>query len=73
VDVIGGRLGKSGGAVVQQFLLLTVSTTATQITIAPYSCGVMIVVILAWMFAAGGLSKMYNSKVAEKEKELKTA
>jgi AAA family ATP:ADP antiporter len=73
VDVVGGRLGKSGGAVVQQFLLLTISTTATQITIAPYSCGVMIVVILAWMFAAGGLSKMYNQKVAEKEKELKAA
>lgn len=73
VDVIGGRLGKSGGAVVQQFLLLTVSTTATQITIAPYSCGVMIVVILAWMVAAGGLSKMYNQKVAEKERELKAA
>jgi AAA family ATP:ADP antiporter len=73
VDVIGGRLGKSGGAVVQQFLLLTVSTTATQITIAPYSCGIMIVVIFAWMVAAGGLSKMYNQKIAEKERELKAA
>jgi AAA family ATP:ADP antiporter len=73
VDVIGGRLGKSGGAVVQQFLLLTVSTTATQITIAPYSCAIMVVVILAWMYAAGGLSKMYNQKVAEKERELQSA
>jgi len=73
VDVIGGRLGKSGGAVVQQFLLLTVSTTATQITIAPYSCVVMVVVILTWMFAAKGLSTMYNQKVLEKELELKTA
>ena len=73
VDVIGGRLGKSGGAVVQQFLLLTVSTTATQITIAPYSCIIMVVVILAWMYAAGGLSKMYNQKVAEKERELHPA
>lgn len=35
VDVIGGRLGKSGGAVVQQLLLMT-SVTATQVTIAPY-------------------------------------
>lgn len=68
VDVIGGRLGKSGGAIVQQFLLMT-SLTATQITIAPYSCAVMIVVILAWMFAAGKLSKMYNAKVAERELE----
>ncbi|MBY0293095.1 MAG: NTP/NDP exchange transporter [Alphaproteobacteria bacterium] len=73
VDVIGGRLGKSGGAVVQQFLLVATSATATQVTIAPYSCMIMIVVIFAWMFAAGGLSKMYNTKIAEKEKELKAA
>ncbi len=73
VDVIGGRLGKSGGAVVQQFLLVATSATATQVTIAPYSCIVMIIVILAWMFAAGGLSKMYNQKIAEKERELKVA
>jgi len=73
VDVIGGRLGKSGGAVVQQFLLVVISSTATQITIAPYSCGIMIVVILAWMFSAGKLSNLYNKKVAEKERELQAA
>lgn len=73
VDVIGGRLGKSGGAVIQQFLLVVTSTTATQITIAPYTCTIMIVVILAWIFAAGGLSKLYNQKVAERERELKAA
>lgn len=73
VDVIGGRLGKSGGAMVQQILLVVTSTTATQITIAPYTCSVMIVVILAWMFAAGKLSKLYNQKVAERELELKAA
>jgi len=73
VDVIGGRLGKSGGGAIQQFLLIFTSTTATQITIAPYTCIIMIVIILAWMFAAGGLSKMYNQKIAEKERELKAA
>ena len=71
-DVIGGRLGKSGGAIVQQFLLV-ISATATQLTIAPYTCGLLLVVIFAWMFAVGGLSKMYNQKVAEKEHELKVA
>ncbi len=73
VDVIGGRLGKSGGAMVQQILLVSISATATQITIAPYTCGIMIVVIFAWMFAAGRLSNLYNAKVAEKESELKAA
>lgn len=73
VDVIGGRLGKSGGGLVQQFLLVVTSTTATQITIAPFTCGLMIVVIVAWMFAAGRLSVLYNKKVAERELELKAA
>lgn len=72
VDVIGGRLGKSGGAIAQQIFLLT-SVTATQITIAPYCAGLMVIVILAWMFAAGRLSKLYNQKVAERELELKAA
>lgn len=69
VDVIGGRLGKSGGGLVQQFLLVTVSATATQITIAPYTCTMMVIVLLAWMFAVGKLSNLYNQKVAEKERE----
>jgi ATP:ADP antiporter, AAA family len=73
VDVIGGRLGKSGGGLVQQFLLVVVSTTATQITIAPYTCAMMVVVILTWIFAVGKLSKLYNQKVAEKEQEVKAA
>lgn len=68
VDVIGGRLGKSGGAVVQQ-LLLVMSATATQLTIAPYVAVIMVIVLLAWMLAVGGLSKMYNAKVAQKEEE----
>lgn len=73
VDVIGGRLGKSGGAVVQQILLVTTSVTATQISIAPYTCTIMVIVILIWMFAAGKLSGLYNQKVAERELELKPA
>ena len=73
VDVIGGRLGKSGGAVIQQFLLVATSATATQITIAPYTCTIMIIVIGAWIFAASRLSTLYNQKVAERERELKVA
>lgn len=73
VDVIGGRLGKSGGGLVQQFLLIVVSTSATQITIAPYTCTMMIVVILLWIFACTKLSKLYNEKVAERAREAKAA
>ena len=73
VDVIGGRLGKSGGGLIQQGLLIAGPITATQITIAPYTCTMMIVVILLWIFAAAKLSKLYTQKVAEKEREAKSA
>lgn len=72
VDVIGGRLGKSGGAIIQQ-VLLVMSATATQITIAPYTSTIMVIIILAWMYAATHLSKMYNTQVAKRERELKAA
>ena len=72
VDVIGGRLGKSGGGLIQM-LLLTISATATQITIAPYTCGIMVLVILAWIFAAGRLNGLYQAKLLEREKEAKKA
>lgn len=69
VDVVGGRLGKSSGGLIQQGLLL--ATAGTQLTIAPYVAIGLIIVTLAWMWAAGSLSVLYNRKVAEKEAELK--
>jgi AAA family ATP:ADP antiporter len=72
VDVIGGRLGKSGGGLIQQFLLLMVSSTATQITIAPYTCAMMVFVIVLWIFAVSKLSKLYTKQLAVKELEQKT-
>jgi AAA family ATP:ADP antiporter len=64
VDVIGGRLGKSGGGFIQ-VLLLTI-TAGSQISIAPYLFGVILFVSLAWMGAVKGLSGLYNDKVREK-------
>ncbi|HUX78783.1 MAG TPA: Npt1/Npt2 family nucleotide transporter, partial [Alphaproteobacteria bacterium] len=62
VDVIGGRVGKSGGGFIQ-FMLLTL-TAGSQLTIAPYLFGVVAFVGLAWLGAVKGLSKLYNAKVA---------
>lgn len=65
VDIIGGRLGKSSGGFIQ-FILLTI-TSGNQLTIAPYLFGIVIMIIVAWVGAVKGLSKLYNAKVAEKE------
>lgn len=64
VDVIGGRLGKTGGGFIE-FLLLTI-TGGTQLTIAPYLFGIIVFVSLIWMGAVKNLSKLYNIKIKEK-------
>lgn len=63
VDVIGGRLGKTGGGMIE-FVLLTI-TGGTQFTIAPYLFGIIAFVSLIWMGAVKSLSKLYDSKIAE--------
>lgn len=61
VDVIGGRLGKAGGAVIQSTLLAIVGgitgTKAELIGIAPILFGVLIVFTTTWMLAVKALSK----------------
>lgn len=65
VDVIGGRLGKTGGGFIE-FALLTI-TGGTQLTIAPYLFGIIAFVSLFWMGAVKKLSKLYNGKVKEQD------
>lgn len=67
VDVIGSRLGKSGGGYVQQILLIL--TAGTQATIAPYLAFAVIAIVLVWMWAVKGLSKEYDTLITEKEAE----
>lgn len=69
VDVVGGRLGKSGGAFIQQFLLVT--TGSTLINLSPYLAGVVIVTVILWLTANGGLNN--SLKKLEREKDLQLA
>ena len=61
VDVIGGRLGKAGGAVVQSTLLMLVGAItrkeATLIGISPILFGVLIFICLAWIFSVKARKK----------------
>ncbi|NDB83824.1 MAG: NTP/NDP exchange transporter [Alphaproteobacteria bacterium] len=62
VDVVGGRLGKSGGGLVQSttFMLFGVDfTTAT-----PYFGAIFIFIVLMWIYAVEGLNKEYK-KISE--------
>jgi len=55
VDVVGARLGKSGGSMIQMFLL----AFGTLATITPYIGAILILVIGGWLVAARSLNKQF--------------
>ena len=66
IDVVGARLGKSGGSLVQQGLLVVFGSIGA---ITPYIAVVMIVIIGVWILAARSLNKRFLELTAPKEKE----
>lgn len=59
VDVVGGRLGKSGGGIIQStFFMLFPSLTFTEAT--PYFGAFFVVIVVLWTFAVKALSKEYG-------------
>jgi len=59
VDGVGGRLGKSGGGVIQQILLVAIPGS-TQLTIAPYLAVFTLLIAVGWIAAVRGLSGMFE-------------
>lgn len=55
VDVVGARLGKSGGSIIQMGLL----TLGSLATITPYIGAILVVVIGAWIVAVRALNKQF--------------
>ncbi len=62
IDVVGARLGKSGGSFIQQGLLVIFGTISA---ITPYVAVAMIVVIGLWMIAVKSLNKQFLALTAE--------
>lgn len=62
VDVVGARLGKSGGSVIQMGLL----TFGTLATITPYIGAILFFIIGAWIVAARTLGRQFNRLTVEK-------
>jgi AAA family ATP:ADP antiporter len=61
VDVIGGRFGKSGGAIIQQLLLMSMAAGVAngQEVIAPYLFGFILVIIALWIGAIYKLNRKF--------------
>lgn len=56
IDVVGARLGKSGGAFIQQGLVIVLGTVAA---ITPYVAVAMVLMIGAWLVAVRALNKQF--------------
>jgi len=70
IDVVCNPLGKSGGALIQQFMILTFGSLANS---TPYLGGILMVTVLAWLGAASSLDKQFSSLAKEDLKKEKAA
>jgi len=68
IDVVGARLGKSGGSVIQQGLLILFNA-ASIVQVAPYIALILVGVLVAWIFAARVLNRRFTELSTQKEKE----
>lgn len=63
VEVLGGRFGKSGGAIIQStFFILLPAFTFVEAT--PYFAGIFFVIVILWIYAIGALNKEYQAKIS---------
>lgn len=72
VDVVGSRLGKAGGGLIAGGLLMA-TAAADVLTVAPILAVFVTAMILIWMYAVGGLSKLYNGLIAAQESSVAKA
>ena len=70
VDVVGGRLGKSGGSLLLITLYFVTGNSNIK-DLIPVVLALLIILILAWVFAVFGLSKRYNNLINAREAEKK--
>ncbi|KAJ0987994.1 hypothetical protein J5N97_006350 [Dioscorea zingiberensis] len=71
IDVVCNPLGKSGGALIQQFMILTFGSLANS---TPYLGGILLMIVLAWLGAARSLDSQFSplaKQELEKEKKIK--
>ncbi|KAF8369495.1 hypothetical protein HHK36_032489 [Tetracentron sinense] len=57
IDVVCNPLGKSGGALIQQFLILTFGSLSNS---TPYLGGILLVIVLTWLAAARSLDSQFT-------------
>lgn len=72
VDVIGGRAGKSGGALISS-TLLTVFAGSTLVSLAPVLAVIVVGVVVVWIISVLNLGKRFRALTEQREAEAKSA
>lgn len=70
IDVVGARLGKAGGSLMQQGLIIWLGSL---LACTPYNAAILFVIITAWILSVRALNKLFVKKEAEREAELVSA
>merc|ERR1712118_651908 len=65
IDVVGNPLGKSGGAFIQQFLIVACGSLAAS---APFLAVLLGLIVVSWIQAARSLAVQFAEVSAEQEK-----
>lgn len=71
VEVIGGRAGKSGGALVQSTLLAVIGGSVSLASLTVILGPLVIVICIVWIASAIGLSRKFTALVESKKEEAK--
>lgn len=66
IDGVGSRLGKSGGSLIHQGLLMVFATVSSS---TPYVAVILMLVIVGWMAATKALGKQFAAVIDEKSRE----
>ena len=66
IDVVGARLGKSGGAFIQQFMIATLGSIAAM---APYLGIIILGMVVVWIVSVYSLDKLFKKAMADQEAE----
>ena len=68
IDVVGARLGKSGGSLIQQGLMIIFNVSNIML-LTPQIGIILLVIVAGWIFAARSLSRRFNDLNAQREAE----
>jgi len=63
IDGVGSRLGKSGGSVIHQSLLILFATVGAS---TPYVAAIFLIVVLVWILSVSALGKQFDALVQDK-------